>query len=322
MSDTVETLKPAQKPTFYFIGVTTGQSAIMRLFPKWADFLGIDAVISGIDMKIHDDPANYIKVAEFIKNDPLSVGALVTTHKMDIYNACKPHGIFDYFDLLATHLREISCISKLDGQYRGHAKDPITAGNALNAFLPKGYFAGGDKEVFIMGAGGSSVATCHHIMQTGAKSGELPARIVVSNRSQGRLDELMAHLADIRNVPIETVCVGEDASKNDAILAGMKPGALVVNATGKGKDTPGSPLTDDAPWPKDALAWEFNYRGGLDFMHQAKAKQAEHNLTIEDGWIYFIHGWSTVIAEVFHIDIAPSGPQFDELCRIAQSIKQ
>ena len=80
---------------------------------------------------------------------------------------------------------------------------------------------------------------------------------------------------------------------------------MVINATGMGKDRPGSPLTDDGIWPLDGLVWELNYRGELDFMHQA-ARQAEgRNLTIEDGWIYFLHGWSQVIAEVFHIDLTP-----------------
>lgn len=38
-------------------------------------------------------------------------------------------------------------------------------------------------------------------------------------------------------------------------------------------------------------------------MHQAEAQQQEKQLQIEDGWTYFIHGWTQVIAEVFHVDI-------------------
>ena len=97
----------------------------------------------------------------------------------------------------------------------------------------------------------------------------------------------------------------------------MKPGSLVVNATGLGKDAPGSPLTDAPSGPQDGIAWDFNYRGDLVFLDQARAQQHAKNLQIEDGWIYFIHGWTRVIAEVFHIDIPTSGPQFDELSRIA-----
>jgi len=40
-------------------------------------------------------------------------------------------------------------------------------------------------------------------------------------------------------------------------------------------------------------------------MHQALAQKTERNLIVEDGWIYFIHGWSQVIAEVFHLELTP-----------------
>ena len=38
-------------------------------------------MIKGIDFKLHDDPAAYRAAVEFIRDDPLSMGALVTTHK-------------------------------------------------------------------------------------------------------------------------------------------------------------------------------------------------------------------------------------------------
>jgi shikimate 5-dehydrogenase len=92
---------------------------------------------------------------------------------------------------------------------------------------------------------------------------------------------------------------------------------MVVNATGLGKDRPGSPLTDAVVFPENGIVWDFNYRGDLVFLDQATNQQAGQNLTIENGWIYFIHGWTRVIAEVFHIDIPTSGPEFDRLSRIA-----
>ncbi len=76
-----------------------------------------------------------------------------------------------------------------------------------------------------------------------------------------------------------------------------------MNATGLGKDAPGSPLTDNAEFPKDSLVWEINYRGDLIFAEQAKRQQAEKNLHVELGWDYFIYGWTQVIEEVFHISI-------------------
>ncbi|MBV9750372.1 MAG: hypothetical protein JO157_16325, partial [Acetobacteraceae bacterium] len=64
---------PATQPTLYFIGVTTGRSSIMRVFPAWARYLGLtDAVIKGIDFPLQADPSDYRAAAQFIRNDPLS----------------------------------------------------------------------------------------------------------------------------------------------------------------------------------------------------------------------------------------------------------
>ena len=64
-------LQAAKVPTFYFVGVTTGKSSIMRVFPKWAEALGIEAEIKGIDLALHAPAEDYRGVAEFLKKDPL-----------------------------------------------------------------------------------------------------------------------------------------------------------------------------------------------------------------------------------------------------------
>jgi shikimate 5-dehydrogenase len=92
---------------------------------------------------------------------------------------------------------------------------------------------------------------------------------------------------------------------------------MVVNATGLGKDAPGSPLTGGARFPEGGLVWEYNYRGELVFLDQARAQEKSRSLKVVDGWVYFIHGWTRVIAEVFAVDIPVRGPEFDEICRIA-----
>jgi shikimate 5-dehydrogenase len=94
-----------------------------------------------------------------------------------------------------------------------------------------------------------------------------------------------------------------DPRRNDEIMAGLPEGSIVVNATGMGKDTPGSPLTDAGLFPRNGIAWEFNYRGELDFMHQALRQRAGRNVRVEDGWVYFLHGWSQVIAQVLHVEL-------------------
>jgi shikimate 5-dehydrogenase len=140
---------------------------------------------------------------------------------------------------------------------------------------------------------------------------------VVSNRSRPRLDHIaQVHAALHVNVPTDYVLAPQTAD-NDALVAALPAGSLVVNATGLGKDAPGSPLSGAADYPRDGLVWELNYRGDLIFLDDALRQQTSRNLTVEDGWTYFLHGWTQVIAEVFHIDIPSAGPRFDELSRLA-----
>ena len=307
--------EPATAPTLYFIGVTTGKSSIMKVFPKWAKELGLkDAVIKGIDFAPHSAAEEYREAVEFIKNDPLSMGALVTTHKIDLYNACKD--MFDYLDPYALKLSEISCISKLDGQFRGHAKDPISSGLALENFVPENYWKDFDGDVLLMGAGGSSLAMSLYL--TNEKHGDnVPSRIIIANRSQPRLDSAKALLGDLNPQTKMEYILNPSPADNDVTLASLKPHSLIVNATGLGKDGPGSPLTNDCSFPEDSLVWEINYRGELLFMHQALAQKDAKHLHVEDGWVYFIHGWTQVIAEVFHIEI--KGELLDRLSEIAKS---
>jgi shikimate 5-dehydrogenase len=304
--------RSARQPTIYFIGVTTKQSSIMRVFPEWARHLGLgDCAIAGMDFVPHDEPEAYRDAVRFIKEDEQSRGALVTTHKVDLLRACD--GLFDELDQHATFLGEVSSISKRGGRLVGHAKDPITSGLALEAFLPRGHWRDTGAEAFIIGAGGSSMALTWHLMNVE----ERPSRIVVANRSTPRLEEMRRlHEQLGTNIPVE-YRHAPHLEQNDEILSQLKPHSLVVNATGLGKDSPGSPLTWRAVFPERGLVWDFNYRGELLFLEQARAQSAARHLHVEDGWVYFIHGWTQVIAEVFHIDIPSSGPGFEELSRIA-----
>ena len=306
---------PAKRPTLCFIGVTTTKSSIMRVFPAWARHLGLkDAVIKGIDFPLHADPVPYREAVAFIRNDPLSQGALVTTHKIDLFRAC--HDLFDVIDPYAALMGETSCMSKQGGKLVCHAKDPIASGLSLDGFLPPGHFARTGAEVFSIGAGGSTIALTWHLVQRD-RGANRPSRIVVSDRSQPRLDEIRRiHAEAATDVPIDYVLASEPAD-NDTVVARLRPGSLVINATGLGKDAPGSPLTDAVQFPRNGIAWDLNYRGDLVFLDQARARKTACNLQIEDGWTYFIHGWTQVIAEVFHIDIPTSGPSFDALSRIA-----
>lgn len=311
---------PVTRPTMYFVGVTTGKSSIMSVFPRWTEHLGLgDVQICGIDCRWHDAPAVYRRVVEHIRSDPLVRGALVTTHKLDLLRACRD--LFDELDPWAELLGEISSISKRGDRLVGHAKDPITSGLSLQAFVPDDHWAKTGGQACILGAGGSSLAlSCWMIRHY--PSHQRPARLVVTNRSPGRLDEMRYIHRQMGNpIPTEYV-LAPDAAGNDAVVAALPPCSLVVNATGLGKDAPGSPLTDAACFPQHGLAWEFNYRGDLLFLRQARDQAADRGLHVEDGWVYFIHGWTRVIAEVFNITIPTAGPAFDELSRIAAGARR
>jgi shikimate 5-dehydrogenase len=289
------------EPTFYFIGVTTAQSSIMKVFPLWASELGCpEVMIEGVDLAIHDRPEAYRQAVAQIKYDPLSLGALVTTHKIDLLAAARE--MFEHLDPYAMLCSEVSCISKRGEALEGHAKDPISAGLSMDDLVGKGYFARSGGEVLCFGAGGSGVATALHLINK-KDPGDRPRRFVVVNRSQGRLDNMRRMVESLEtDIAFEYIC-NADPLRNDAIMASMPPGSVVINATGMGKDTPGSPVTDAGLFPKNGIAWEFNYRGELDFMHQALAQQRTRSLIVEDGWLYFIHGWTQVIAQVLHIEI-------------------
>jgi shikimate 5-dehydrogenase len=303
---------------FSFVGVTTGSSAIMRVFPLWAERLGFGEVsMSGHDLPIHAAPGRYRTLVERLKATPLEVGGLVTTHKLDLFAACSD--LFDWVDPYAELLRETSCLSKREGVFRAHAKDPISSGRSLDEFVPSGHWRETGAEALLFGAGGSDLAITIHLLR-GRPADDRPSRIVVVNRSPGRLESMRAvHErmgADREIVYLENA----DPRENDRVLAAAPPGSLVVNGTGMGKDTPGSPITDDGLFPERALAWELNYRGELDFLQQARAQESCRGLVVEDGWRYFIHGWTTVIEEVF--DFRIKGALLDELSDLALSVRE
>jgi shikimate 5-dehydrogenase len=144
-----------------------------------------------------------------------------------------------------------------------------------------------------------------------------PSRILISDPHPSRLAEIRhIHAKFHSKVPVEYIQVS-DPLDNDSVANRLKTGSLVVNATGLGKDAPGSPLTDSARFPANGIVWELNYRGDLLFVRQANAQKVECNLQVEDGWTYFIHGWTRVIAEVFHLDIPVSGETFNRFAEIA-----
>lgn len=298
-----------------FVGVTTGRSSIMRIFPAWAEVLRLPTRrLDGIDIRPGAEGGVYRRVIGDIADDPDDYGALVTTHKIAVYDNARE--LFEEVDQLAGAFGEISSISKRNGHLVGSAKDPITVKLALEEIVGEDHFRRTGGVAVVLGAGGSGNALSY---QLGARA-DAPEKIIVTAR---RADSL--HRAreihergglDLRR--FDYLLAGKP-DEVDALLTGLPAGSLVVNATGMGKDLPGSPMTDDAVLPLQGVVWDFNYRGELGFLRQAHAQEVARELRVEDGWRYFIHGWSQVIADVFDIPMPPERAR--ELSAIAEATR-
>src|SRR4051812_192714 len=112
----------ATRPTMFFIGVTTAKSSINKVFPRWAERLGLgECELRGMDFPIHDNPVHYREAVEAIKRDRLAWGALITTHKIDLCASCRDQ--FDLLDPLSGTMGEVSSLYKRENLLYARAVD-------------------------------------------------------------------------------------------------------------------------------------------------------------------------------------------------------
>ncbi len=289
------TIQPRRR--MRFVGVSTAQSSIMTVFPRWSQLLDLNADLVGLDVPLDASPQRYRRVVADLRDDPSCAGALVTTHKIGLYEAASD--MFAELDEFAVTCGEVSSVSVRNGQVFGAAKDPLTAGLSLEEVLAPGHFAEG-AEVLCLGAGGAGTAIGWYLTQRP----DVPRVLRFVDTLPQRLSHLEAVVAGQNPAAkIETALLGDVNLRQ--LLRDLPPGSLIVNATGMGKDRPGSPLPSGSVLPERGVVWELNYRGALDFLHQARDQQATKGLTVVDGWRYFIHGWSQVVGDVFDIAMTP-----------------
>lgn len=306
------------KTKLVFVGVSTGESSIMRIFPAWSDILGLNCEIVGVDLPLRAPPQRYRRVLRDIIADPTAKGALITAHKIDMLDACRD--MLYELDGYATICDEVSCIIKRAGKLLGVAKDPISSARALAHFVPRRHWADGARDALCLGAGGAAVAISVCMAAASTAAADRPRRFALTDIAPDRLESIRRiHQRLDTGLQFE-YHLSECAADNDRLLSLLPPGSLVINATGLGKDQPGSPLTPEAKFPRDGLIWELNYRGARDFMRAAAAQADALNLSVEDGWKYFLHGWTEVIAEVFDIEL--DSATFEHLSAAADAIRQ
>lgn len=283
------------KRVMRFIGVSTGNSSINKVFPKWSEILGLGAELVGLDVPMGASKEQYRAAIDEMRNDPRCAGALVTTHKINLYNAA--NDMFKSFDQFASACGEVSSVKISNGEVLGAAKDPITAGLSISEFLKPDHFSSG-AEVLCFGDGGAATAIAWYL--TGLDIA--PKKIHVIGISQERLDHLKSVVKNQKSASALAIQLSDETTTKD-LLNSLPTGSLIINATGMGKDIPGSPMPFGSHFPKGAVIWELNYRGSLEFLKQAQAEANGSDLKVHDGWRYFIHGWSNVISEVFDIKL-------------------
>jgi shikimate 5-dehydrogenase len=295
-------IPPCTQPTIYFIGVSTTQSSIMRVFPKWMAILGQPVQLVGYDAPLGAPADVYRAIVEHIKHAPLAYGALITAHKIDLLDAARD--LFDDLETYAVLCNEVSCISKRAGRLEGRATDMVSAYLAWQGLVTPGYFARTGGQVLCLGGGGAAVAISVSVAEA-LDPADRPARFTLVDISAERLQNARAIHAQLKTDVQFDYILNADPQRNDELLAALPPGSVVINATGLGKDRPGSPISDHSVFPQNGLAWELNYRGALDFLRQARQQEQRRALTVADGWLYFLHGWTQVVTQVLQLELTP-----------------
>ena len=184
---------------FWFIGVTTGQSMIMRLFPIWAEVLGIQGTrMHGVDLPPGVKGQEIRETVQELRENSDDLGALVTTHKLAVWEEASD--LFAKVDEHATRLQEISCISKdKDGKLIGHAKDPITSGKAMESIMGKNHWQAHPKaEAMVLGCGGAGTAIIEQLLY--GEEGNVPQKITGLEHNRGRLKKVRNDFSNIKTV--------------------------------------------------------------------------------------------------------------------------
>ena len=134
------------QPLIAFLGVATEGSFIHDVFPAWADVLGIDWALRGVDLPLTAGPAAYRSLLTALHTTTAIAGAVVTNHKLPVYASGK--NLFVGTDLFATVAREVNAISSSHG-LRGYARDPLSLTLILPSVLdqhPVGWCASAREE--------------------------------------------------------------------------------------------------------------------------------------------------------------------------------
>ncbi|XVU24562.1 shikimate dehydrogenase family protein [Actinoplanes sp. CA-054009] len=285
--------------TVWFVGVSTGQSLINKAFPLWMKDLGLEVRLVGRDLPIDAPASRYRELVAELKADADALGAVITSHKVAVVR--EAGDLIETLDPLAVECGEVGALRRDGGKLAGFARDPLSIGRVVDEIWP-----GGDHLV-CLGAGGSAIALGRHLLSRATP----PADLIFTDRDEAaarHLRKVLDPWAVRRQVRL-SVHIG--SGPWDPLVAAAPAGMLVVNATGLGKDRPGSPLSPTTGFPTAAVVWDLNYRGDLALLRQARDRA---DVTAHDGWSLFCHGWAAALGPILDLPDEPAtAHRFTEL---------
>jgi shikimate dehydrogenase len=301
-------------PLILFVGLDTGGSLVHAVFDRWAAVLGQPWTLRGVDLRPDTSAGTYRQMILTMRDNPAVYGAVVTAHKLRLYRACG--SALTRRDRLVDLTHEINALTTIDGTVTGDARDAVSLTHVLPAVPRHGTAEHlDDLNVLCLGSGGAATAlvlALHLDTAAGRLRADPPAHTTFTDTDQSALDALrgVAQRAGIDPERLSYAHV-RHRTDNDALVASLPAPALVINATGLGKDAAGSPFTGDASLRPGMVAWDFNYRGDLTFLQQARAAGA----TVVDGWDYFVAGWAGGLTAIAGIPF--TGDLLNQLSRAA-----
>lgn len=274
-----------------FIGVDTRASRVHELFPRWMETFGIDAQIEAVDLPLDSSRMRYRALVESIARDRSVLGAVITSHKLRLFSACSD--LFAEIDDDAVLTREASALYRTPHGLGAAARDPVAARAVLDELDVR------SEVVLCLGAGGAATAIALALLARDPP----PRRMVFTDVRPDRLRALEETLTALASATTDLELA--PAERTDALIATLPAGSLVVNATGLGKDAPGSPVGAEILLPEDGVVWELNYRGERPFLTQALRQQRRRRLRVYDGWLYFLYGWFHALEPILGFEASP-----------------
>ena len=234
----------------------------------------------------------YREVIQYIQSRDDIYGVLITSHKIKFFNTCN----FSYLDTYATRLHEISTIVKQNNDLHGYAQDTLASGKMLTQIWET-YSNYSIKTIVLIGSGGAAIAFCDFLCNSNMGERIMNCiNLFVVEKNKKKLANIKSIFS---NTPHDiSYQLAQSKKELGEVINGINSTAIIINATGMGKDTPGSPLPQKQKFSYGSILWDLNYRGDLKFLKNAAQYNTNTTIHLEDGWQLAVYGWLHVLEKI------------------------